>query len=178
MLANSVNLTIINLVIKEKAGSAYLVFRQHYMEAVLFCGIQAAGKTTFYVERFLRTHVRISMDLLHTRNKEKKLVQLCLDLQQRFVVDNTNPTRKERQKYIEAARLHKFTVVGYFFHTEVAAAIARNAARTGKEHIPIPGIRGTYKKLEPPTYDEGFDELHQVTITSHGFRVIRVPEEE
>lgn len=177
MLTNSANLTIISLALKVKAGSAYLVFGQHYMEAVLFCGIQAAGKTTFYVERFLRTHVRISMDLLHTRNKERKLMQLCLDLQQRFVVDNTNPTRKERQKYIEAARLHKFSVVGYYFHTEVADAIARNAARTGKELVPIPGIRGTYKKLEPPTYDEGFDELHQVTITAHGFRVIQVPKE-
>lgn len=147
------------------------------MEAVLFCGIQAAGKTTFYVERFLRTHVRISMDLLHTRNKERKLMELCLSLQQRFVVDNTNPTRKERQKYIEAARQHRFKVIGYYFHTEVAAAIARNAGRTGKGHIPIPGIRGTYKKLEPPAYDEGFDILHRVELTPQGFRVTEVHRE-
>lgn len=148
------------------------------MEAVLFCGIQAAGKTTFYVERFLRTHVRISMDMLHTRNKELKLIEACLSLQQRFVVDNTNPTRKERQKYIEAARLHHYKVIGYYFHTEVAAAIARNAGRTGKEHIPIPGIRGTYKKLEPPKYDEGFDLLHRVEITTEGFQVTPVHREE
>jgi predicted kinase len=29
------------------------------MEAVLFIGIQASGKTTFYRERFFDTHVRI-----------------------------------------------------------------------------------------------------------------------
>lgn len=148
------------------------------MEAVLFCGIQASGKTSFYVERFLRTHVRISMDLLHTRNKERKLLQLCLSMQQRFVVDNTNPTIKERQKYIEAARLHKFTVTGYYFHTDVAAAIARNAGRTGKEHIPLAGIRGTYKKLEAPRYDEGFDALYRVEITAEGFRVTPMHREE
>lgn len=148
------------------------------MEAVLFCGIQAAGKTTFYVERFLRTHVRISMDMLHTRNKERQLVQLCLFMQQRFVVDNTNATQKERSKYIEAARCHKFRIIGYYFHTHVAAALARNATRTGKEHIPIPGIRGTYKKLEPPRYEEGFDILYRVEITSKGFRVDLLDKEE
>jgi predicted kinase len=148
------------------------------MEAVLFCGIQAAGKTTFYIERFLRTHLRISMDLLHTRNKERKLLELCLLLQQRFVVDNTNPTRKERQHYIEAAHQHQFRVIGYYFHTDVAAAIARNARRSGKEHIPVPGIRGTYKKMERPSYEEGFDEIYQVELTEYGFRVTPTPEVE
>jgi predicted kinase len=148
------------------------------MEAVLFCGIQAAGKTTFYVERFLRTHLRISMDMLHTRNKEKQLLHLCLLLQQRFVVDNTNPTKKERQKYIEAAQLHKFRVIGYYFHTDVASAIARNATRSGKELVPGAGIRGTYKKLEPPDYEEGFDMLYRVELTEHGFRVAPISKKE
>ena len=99
------------------------------MEAVLFCGIQASGKTTFYVERFLKTHLRISLDLLHTRNKETKLLHFCLSLQQRFVVDNTNPTRKERLKYIEAAKAYKIRVIGYCFHSETSEAIGRNSQR-------------------------------------------------
>ncbi|MEL6944740.1 MAG: ATP-binding protein, partial [Bacteroidota bacterium] len=36
------------------------------MQAILFIGIQASGKSTFYKERFFNTHVRISMDLLNT----------------------------------------------------------------------------------------------------------------
>jgi predicted kinase len=148
------------------------------MEAVLFCGIQAAGKTTFYVERFLRTHLRISMDMLHTRNKERKLLHFCLLMQQRFVVDNTNPTVKERHRYIEAARLHKFTIIGYYFKTDVGAAIARNAQRSGKELVPIPGIRGTFRKLEPPRYEEGFDALYRVEITNQGFLVTPMFREE
>ena len=141
------------------------------MEAVIFCGIQASGKTTFYVERFLKTHLRISLDLLHTRNKEAKLLELCLSLQQRFVVDNTNPTRKERIRYIEAAKARKFKVIGFYFHTEVTAAIDRNGRRRDKEQIPIAGVRGTYKKLELPTYEEGFDALYQVEMTNNGFEV-------
>jgi predicted kinase len=148
------------------------------MEAVIFCGIQAAGKTTFYVQRFLRTHLRISMDLLHTRNKERQLLELCYGLRQRFVVDNTNPTRKDRAPYIEGARLHKFRVIGYYFDTDIAAAVGRNAERTGKEKIPVPGLRGTYKKLEPPQYSEGFDDLYRVEIVDHAFVVTLIAKEE
>jgi predicted kinase len=34
------------------------------LEAVIFIGLQAAGKSTFYLRRFFRTHVRINMDML------------------------------------------------------------------------------------------------------------------
>jgi len=37
------------------------------MEAVIFVGLQAAGKSTFYRERFFDTHVRINLDMLRTR---------------------------------------------------------------------------------------------------------------
>ena len=74
------------------------------MEAVIFCGIQAAGKSSFYRERFFRTHVRISLDLLRTRHRERLFLNTCLESGQRFVVDNTNPTRAERAVYIAAAK--------------------------------------------------------------------------
>jgi hypothetical protein len=66
------------------------------VEAVVFCGIQASGKSTFYRERFFPTHVRISLDLLRTRHREATFLRACLETRQRFVVDNTNPTRAER----------------------------------------------------------------------------------
>jgi predicted kinase len=36
------------------------------MEAVLLVGIQGAGKSTFYQQRFFDTHVRINLDMLKT----------------------------------------------------------------------------------------------------------------
>ena len=41
------------------------------MEAVVFCGIQASGKTTFYLERFFQSHVRLNLDMLKTRHREQ-----------------------------------------------------------------------------------------------------------
>jgi hypothetical protein len=43
-------------------------------------------------------------------------------------------------------------------------AIDWNDSRSGKERIPKVGILGTYKKLEIPSIDEGFDKLYFVDI--------------
>ena len=68
------------------------------MEAIILCGLQGSGKTTLYRDRFLETHVRISMDLLRTRAREAALLEWCLRTRTRFVVDNTNPTAADRAR--------------------------------------------------------------------------------
>lgn len=140
------------------------------MEAIIFCGIQASGKSTYYKEHFFRTHVRIAMDLLQTRRKERLFLETCLSLQQRFVVDNTNPTAKDRQGYILKAKDYKFKVICYFFETTVGEAITRNKTRIGKQFVPAAGIGGTFKKLQPPVQEEGFDEIYKVCIVDGEFK--------
>lgn len=71
------------------------------MEAVILIGIQGAGKTTFYRERFFDTHIRLNLDMLRTRNRERFLMAACLHTEQRFVVDNTNVRIADRAGYIE-----------------------------------------------------------------------------
>lgn len=39
------------------------------MEAVIFIGIQGAGQSSFYKERFFQTHVRSNLDMLRTRRR-------------------------------------------------------------------------------------------------------------
>ena len=138
------------------------------MQAIIFCGIQATGKSTFYKQRFFNSHIRISMDLLRTRNREQRLLALCLDTQARFVVDNTNPTVAERGRYIEPAKQAGYHIVGYFFHSAAQPALARNRERAAPERVPDRGILGTRARLELPTYAEGFDELHYVRIGPAG----------
>lgn len=141
------------------------------METVIFCGIQATGKTTFFKEKFFKTHIRISLDQLNTRNKEQKFIDTCLATQQRYVVDNTNPTKLDRAKYISDAKANKFKVVGYYFQSKINDALQRNTKRLGIENVPEIGIKGTFNKLEIPTIDEGFDELYFVEIENNVFKV-------
>jgi len=134
------------------------------MEAVLLIGIQGAGKSTFYQQRFFDTHVRISLDLLKTRYREQVFLQACILARQRFVVDNTNVLAAERERYIGPAKAAGFRIVGYYFPVPVKHAIGRNLKREGKKRIPVQGVVGTYKRLQPPRREEGFEELYCVTV--------------
>jgi predicted kinase len=138
------------------------------IEAVIFIGIQAVGKSTFYQQRFFATHLRISLDLLRTRQRERSLVAWCLAHDQSFVVDNTNPTVAERAAYIAPARAAGFRVVGYYFESNVPASIGRNAERAGSARVPAAAIGGTKRRLVLPTLAEGFDTLHFVRIGPAG----------
>ena len=135
------------------------------MEAVIFIGIQGSGKSTFFRERFFDTHVRINLDMLRTREREQILFSACLAARQPFVIDNTNPTKADRARYIPAARAAGFRVIAYFFQSTVREAIQRNNQRKLKAKIPPMAIAGTFKKLQPPALDEGFDEIFTVSIS-------------
>ncbi len=135
------------------------------MQIIIFTGIQATGKSSFFKENFFDTHIRINFDMLKTKHRENLLVEACFQAKQPFVIDKTNPTIEERAKYIAQAKQHKFSVVGYYFASIIAEAIKRNEMREVNAKIPEKGIRGTFSRLQIPTFAEGFDELFYVNFS-------------
>jgi len=148
------------------------------VEAVIFVGLQGAGKTTSYRERFFATHLRLNLDMLKTRHRERRLLEVCVETGLRFVVDNTNPTRAERAVYIRAAKRAGFRVVGYDFHPHVEDCMRRNERRPESQRVPFKGLLGTAAHMEQPTSEEGFDELHYVWIDEGGGFVVEPWREE
>jgi predicted kinase len=138
------------------------------MEAVVFIGIQGTGKSSFYQERFFHTHVRLNLDMLKTKHRLRLLLQTCLDAKQPFVVDNTNVTKEVRADFIAQAKAAGFRVVGYYFRSDVVSALVRNSGRLDSARVPDRGVLGTYKKLEMPQREEGFDSLYYVRIDATG----------
>jgi predicted kinase len=138
------------------------------VQAVILCGLQGAGKTTLYRDRFLATHARISLDLLRTRAREAAFLELCLETRMPFVVDNTNPTAAERARYIAPAREAGFDVVGYLVEEDFLRAAARNAARAGRARIADSGLRDVQKRFVRPAPEEGFAELWHATAAADG----------
>lgn len=136
------------------------------MEAIIFVGLQGSGKTTFFKERFFDTHIRINLDMLRTRHREKLLFNACLEGKAKLVVDNTNTLIFERERYITSARNAQFKIVGYFFVPDVEGCLERNALRTAECAVPEKAILGTKKNFQYPGFSEGFDELYHVEISN------------
>ncbi len=139
-----------------------LLAHQTIMQAIIFCGIQGSGKSTYYQQHFFNTHVRISMDLLRTRHREKQFMELCIRTSARFVVDNTNPTIADRQRYLAPALAARYEIICYHFIAELEEALLRNAQRSGKALIPEKGIWGTFKSMQNPAFTEGFHRIFHV----------------
>ena len=145
------------------------------MELVVFVGLQASGKSTFFHERFAQTHQHVSKDLFpNNRNKNRRqehLLRAALSAGRSVVVDNTNPTLEDRRPLVRLGHEYGAKVIGYFFEESVRECIRRNEMREGKARVPDVAIYSTAKKLVAPSIEEGFDELLCVRLNDSAFEV-------
>jgi predicted kinase len=148
-------------------------------ECVIFIGLPASGKTTFYTRRFAGTHAHISKD--HWPNATRKderqaaLIRTALAAGTSVVIDNTNPAVVDRAPLIAIARELGARVIGYYFTATTREAVGRNRGREGKQRVPDVAIFTKAKRMAPPTLAEGFDELYRVAIREDGdYEISRV----
>ncbi len=141
-------------------------------DCVIFIGLPASGKTTFYQRRFAGTHDHISKDLWpSTSNKDRRqtdAIRRALAEHRSIVVDNTNPAAVDRAPIITLAREYGARVIGYYFTATTREAVGRNRGREGKARVPDVAIFTRAKQMVRPTSGEGFDELYTVSIDPGG----------
>lgn len=140
-------------------------------EVIIFTGLQGSGKTTYFTNHFAPTHTHVNRDILRTPEREAAVIRECLQSGRSFVVDNTNATRAVRAPLIRQAKDAGFQVHSYFFEIPVRTAIGRNNHRKDKKPIPVPAILRMAKTLEPPSLEEGFDEVRTVAPEPDARRV-------
>ena len=147
------------------------------MELVIFVGLQASGKSTFFRRRFAASHQHISKDLFpHKRNKNRRqehLLRAALSAGRSVVVDNTNPTPEDHRPLVRLGHEYGATVLGYFFDANVRECLLRNEMREGKARVPDVAIYATAKKLVVPSIEEGFNELRCVRLNDSTLEVFR-----
>ena len=136
----------------------------------IMIGIQASGKSSF-CKSILKEYVRINLDELNTRNKERIAIMEAIQSGVDIVIDNTNPTKADRERYISTAKNQEYEVVGYFMQSRLQECIDRNEQREGKACVPRKAIACTSNKLEIPDYSEGFDKLYFVSISENGYKI-------
>src|SRR5262249_31762754 len=150
--------------------------RRMAAEVVIFVGLQASGKSSFFRERLALTHELVSKDLLvNNRNparRQRQLSEAALLAGRNVVVDNTNPSVEDRLELIALARAHGAEVVGYYFASRIEECLERNRLREGKARVPDVALFATRKRLRPPSLAEGFDRLFFVRLSEAGFTVL------
>ncbi len=87
------------------------------MQLVIFIGLQASGKSTFFRQRFAVTHEHVSKDLMRNNKnrtrRQTQLIESALQAGHSVVVDNTNPTVEDRASLIQLGSLYGAEIIGY-----------------------------------------------------------------
>ncbi|KAI6654898.1 Sodium-independent sulfate anion transporter-like [Oopsacas minuta] len=74
-------------------------------ELILLVGCQASGKSSFYREHLAANgYIHISQDILKSRDKCLLSTEQLLTAGKNVVIDNTNPDRATRSRYIQLAK--------------------------------------------------------------------------
>lgn len=131
------------------------------MEMIVFAGLPGSGKSTYYKEHYFNTHLRISNDLLKTKNRTKRLLDFCKETEMSFVVDNTCTTKNVRKQFLDFCETIDGEVkkICIYFDTPVEVCIERNEKRKGPDKVPVAAIFHKLKEFEIPEIEEGFDEM-------------------
>ena len=137
------------------------------MQAIVFCGIQGAGKSSFYRDRFAR-HARPHQPR-HAED-ESAGAGPARGVPRRPAAVRGRQHEPDRRRAGGATSPRRprpgSSCVGYYFRAGVGEAIARNGER-GRQLRPG-AIVATAKRLEPPRLEEGFDALFAVTVGGNG----------
>jgi len=146
------------------------------LELVILIGLQASGKSTFFQAHFALTHQHVSKDLLRNNSnparRQRQLIEEALRAGRSVVVDNTNATRQARRELIDLGHSYAARVAGYYFEARLKQSLERNQARQGKARVPDVALFTTLKRLERPSFDEGFDQLFFVrSLDDQAFEV-------
>ena len=105
----------------------------------LVCGVQGAGKTHWVKEN------------------GKRFVEPAI------VLDATNPRARDRAGAIAQARRFSCRLICVWISCSLDVALARNRARSKDQVVPDDIIRLVFNDFEPPTIEEGFDAVLEIT---------------
>ncbi|XP_018392374.1 PREDICTED: uncharacterized protein F21D5.5 [Cyphomyrmex costatus] len=148
-----------------KPADVELTLKQQ--EMILMVGSPASGKSHF-TKNHLKEYGYVNRDTLGSWQKCIAAVEQYLNQRKSVVIDNTNPDRNSRERYVKIAKKCKVPVRCFVMTTSLEHAKHNNKFRelTDPRHTPINEIiiHSYMKTYEPPTLEEGFKEIVEINF--------------
>jgi len=145
-------------------------------ELVIFVGAPGSGKSTLWDNHF-SDYVRVNNDTLKTKEKCIKVARQALSDGKSCVIDNTNPDKDTRARYIPIAEEFKVPCRAFYFDVEKTVCMHNNEQRKKNPHrnhfskkVGNVIIHTFFKRCQKPTTDEGFSEVHTVKFVPGPFK--------
>ncbi|KAG4070370.1 hypothetical protein HA402_006512 [Bradysia odoriphaga] len=139
------------------------------LEVILMVGCPGSGKSTFATTHLVSSGYKwINQDTLKTWQNCLKHLENAVTAKQNSVIDNTNPSKETRRRYIEAAKKLKIQCRCFVMDVPFAHSKHNNIYRelTDSTHKTVNDIvMNTFNKhYEQPTVAEGFEEVVKVNF--------------
>lgn len=138
-------------------------------EVVVLVGSPGSGKS-FFASTYLAPegYHHVNRDVLGSWQKCVSVLESALAAGKSVVVDNTNPDKESRQRFINAARKHGVKCRCFVLKTSMQHAKHNNKFReyTDDNHEPISDmvINMYKKKYAEPSQDEGFNAIVKINF--------------
>ncbi|GJJ15534.1 hypothetical protein Clacol_009812 [Clathrus columnatus] len=140
------------------------------VEAVLFVGYPASGKTTFYRRYFEpKGYKHINQDILKTRSKCVKAVEECLKMGEPTYSQRLEPyitTTTSTIESVASESVNATTLGTTTSKSVVQKGVTTTTTKTIKPAEPLPPLAFiSYRaNFEEPTLDEGFTEVKRINF--------------
>jgi len=144
-------------------------FKSSSKHLVVMVGSPASGKSFYSRELEKKGFLRINKDEMKVDKILQKEFNTGLKEGRNIVIDNTNPTKESRAKWINVAKeaSYNITIVWMNFPMPVVEYLDNYRVYINKNqdtHVPAVAMRVYYKKLEEPTQQECDNLLEIKTI--------------
>jgi bifunctional polynucleotide phosphatase/kinase len=146
----------------EKEEKAIDVKELGDQEVVVMMGYPGSGKST-YAEKYFgdaEGYAVLHRDDLKTEAKVKKEVRRHLGEGNSVVVDATHPSVEKRKTFVDIAKEHDVPIRIVHMTTSIEESMERNVGRDRK--VPKIVFYVYRKKFEPPSKEEGFEDIIEV----------------
>lgn len=130
-------------------------------ELIILVGYPASGKT-YFTKKYLYDYKHINQDELKTLSKCLTLTEKEIQNKKSIVIDNTNPSKDTRKKYLDLCKKYNIKSRCIYFDIDINIIKHLNIYREligEKKRIPEIAYKIYKKKFEFPTKEEGYEEI-------------------